>query len=87
MLYVSLSGRLQQFFHLIKVNNKNAFLCNFRKTFRGPSSRCQKFLELKSLSESRNLQEFWISVIKTGGFFIRFLVKTVRKFSKSKIEK
>ena len=44
----------------------------------------QKFVDVKSSPESSNLWELSISVIKTGGFFIRILAKEVRKSHKLK---
>ena len=86
ILYVSLNCRLQLFFRLMKTNNENAFRYKFSEILKGPSFHCQKFLDLKSLWESSNLNEL-ISVIKMGDLFMRFFVKAVRKSSKSKKEK
>ena len=44
-------------------------LCKFCKTFKGLSSHCQTFLDLKSLWETRNLSKLLISVNKSGVFF------------------
>ena len=82
-MYHSLNGTLQRFFGLMKTNNENAFPYKFLKIFKRPSFHYQIFLDLKSLWESSNLYELLISIIKTGGLFIRFFAKAVRKSSKS----
>ena len=84
--YVSY-GTLQWFFRLMKTNNENAFLYKFLKIFKGPPFHRQKFLDVKSMWESSNLYELLTSIIKTGGLFIRYFAKAVRKPSKSKNEK
>ena len=47
-----------------------------------PSFYSQMFLDLKSFWKSSNLYELLISIIKTGGLFIRFFTKVVTKSSK-----
>ena len=86
ILYVSSNGTLQPYFRYMKTNNENAFPHKFLKIFKGLSFRCQNFVDLKSLWESSDLYELLITIIKTGGLFIRFFAKGVRKLSKSRNE-
>ena len=66
---------------------KTRFRTNFWKYLKGRRFKVKKFLDVKSLWESINLYELLISIIKTGGLFIRFFAKVVRKSSKSNSEK
>ena len=53
---------------------------NLHKIFKGQSFHCQIFLDLKSLWKCSKLWEISIFVMKTTGFFIRFLAKVIRKW-------
>ena len=71
----------------MKINNKNAFPYKFPKNFKWSSFLCQKFIDLKSLQESSNLWELLISVLKMGGFFIRFLAKELENHKNETMKK
>ena len=81
---ISVRTKDRYFLNFVKIAIKISFPCKFLKNFKGPSLLCQKFVDLKFLQQSSNLREPLISVIKTGGFFIRFLAKDVRKPKKNK---
>ena len=83
--YIVIKWHIAMIFSFNENNNEKAFPYQFLKIFKGPLFHCQKFLDFKSLWKSSNLYKLLTSIIKTGGLFIRFFAKAVRKSSKSKM--